>query len=257
MLTLPLGETGTALLALGVVVAMFVLFVRERYPAEVTALAGAAFMLLVGIVPYDAARDVLSNPAPWTILAMFLIMGGLVRTGALDWLTRKAEAQADHRPLVTLSILFLFVAFASAFMNNTPVVVVMIPVFIQVARKARPRAVEAPDPAELRRDPRRHDDADRHLDEPARRRRRAVEGDGALRHLRDPAARRAPGRHRASPTSRFVGRRLLPDRQSMSLMLSRPTEAEILHGSGCSRRFFSHRTEARRRSISSAGTGCG
>jgi di/tricarboxylate transporter len=135
MLTLPLGETGTALLALGVVVAMFVLFVRERYPAEVTAIAGAAFMLLVGIVPYDAAREVLSNPAPWTILAMFLIMGGLVRTGALDWLTKRAEAQADHRPLVTLSILFVFVAFASAIMNNTPVVVVMIPVFIQVAKK--------------------------------------------------------------------------------------------------------------------------
>jgi di/tricarboxylate transporter len=135
MITLPLGETGTALLALSVVVAMFLLFVRERFPAEVTALAGAAFMLLVGIVPYDDARAVLSNPAPWTILAMFLIMGGLVRTGALDWLTKKAEAQAGHRPLVTLSILFVFVAFASAIMNNTPVVVVMIPVFIQIAKK--------------------------------------------------------------------------------------------------------------------------
>jgi di/tricarboxylate transporter len=135
MLTLPLGETGTALLALGVVVAMFVMFVRERYPAEVTAIAGAAFMLAVGIVPYDAARAVLSNPAPWTILAMFLIMGGLVRTGALDWLTRKAEAQVDHRPVVTLSILLVVVAGASAVMNNTPVVVVMIPVFIQVAKK--------------------------------------------------------------------------------------------------------------------------
>ncbi len=135
MLTLPLGETGTALLALGVVVAMFAMFVRERYPAEVTAIAGAAFMLAVGIVPYDAGRAVLSNPAPWTILAMFLIMGGLVRTGALDWLTRKAEAQVDHRPVVTLSILLVFVAGASAVMNNTPVVVVMIPVFIQVAKK--------------------------------------------------------------------------------------------------------------------------
>ena len=135
MLTLPLGETGTALLALGVVLVMLAFFVRERFPAEVTALAGASFMLLVGIVPYDDARAVLSNPAPWTILAMFLIMGGLVRTGALDWLTKKAEAQADHRPLVTLSTLFIFVACASAIMNNTPVVVVMIPVFIQVAKK--------------------------------------------------------------------------------------------------------------------------
>jgi di/tricarboxylate transporter len=135
MLTLPLGETGSALLALGIVVAMFIMFVRERVPAEVTALTGAALMLLFGLVPYDMARDVLSNPAPWTILAMFLIMGGLVRTGALDWLTKRAERQVDDRPLVTLSVLFVFVAIASAFMNNTPVVVVMIPVFIQVAKK--------------------------------------------------------------------------------------------------------------------------
>ncbi len=135
MLTLPLGETGSALLALAVVVAMFVMFVRERVPTEVTAVTGASLMLLFGLVPYDTAREALSNPAPWTILAMFLIMGGLVRTGALDWLTKHAERQVDDRPLVTLSILFVFVAIASAFMNNTPVVVVMIPVFIQVARK--------------------------------------------------------------------------------------------------------------------------
>jgi di/tricarboxylate transporter len=135
MLTLPLGETGTALFALAVVAGMFVMFVRERFPAEVTAITGASVMLLFGIVPYDTARQVLSNPAPWTILAMFLIMGGLVRTGALDAMTKRAERYADHRPVVTLSILFIFVALASAAMNNTPVVVVMIPVFIQVAKK--------------------------------------------------------------------------------------------------------------------------
>lgn len=135
MITLPLGETGMALATIAVVVAMLVAFVRERYPAEVTAMAGAAVMLAFGLVPYEDAREVLSNPAPWTILAMFLVMGGLVRTGALDWLTRQAERQADHRPVVTIVLLMLFVAFASAFMNNTPVVVVMIPVFIQVARK--------------------------------------------------------------------------------------------------------------------------
>jgi len=81
------------------------------------------------------ALGVLSNPAPWTILAMFLIMGGLVRTGALDWLTRLAEGQADNNPRLTLVGLFGFVVIASAFLNNTPVVVLMIPVFVQIAGK--------------------------------------------------------------------------------------------------------------------------
>ncbi|MCU0911686.1 MAG: SLC13 family permease, partial [Rhodobacteraceae bacterium] len=135
MLTLPLDETGQALLTLAIVAGMLAMFVRERYPAEVTAVAGAAAVLFLGLVPYDDARVVLSNPAPWTILAMFLVMGGLVRTGALDWLTRAAERQVDDRPLFTMGVLFLFVALASAFMNNTPVVVVMIPVFVQVAKR--------------------------------------------------------------------------------------------------------------------------
>ncbi|MDH5452520.1 MAG: SLC13 family permease, partial [Paracoccaceae bacterium] len=135
MVDLNLSETHQALLTLGVVVVMFVLFVREQYPTEVVAISGAAFFLATGILPYEIALGALKNPAPWTIIAMFLIMGALVRTGALDWLTRTAEAHADHRPVVTLLMLFGFVAIASAFLNNTPVVVVMIPVMVALSRK--------------------------------------------------------------------------------------------------------------------------
>lgn len=135
MISLPLGETGTALATLIVVVIMLVLFISERYPAEVVAISGAAVMLLFDFVPYQTAQSVLANPAPWTILAMFLVMGGLVRTGALDWLTRFAERRLEDNPLITICFLFFFVAIASAFMNNTPVVVVMIPIFVQLARR--------------------------------------------------------------------------------------------------------------------------
>ena len=57
------------ILTLLVVLAMFVLFVRESYPTEVVAIAGAAVMLVLGVLPYDSALAVLSNPAPWTIAA--------------------------------------------------------------------------------------------------------------------------------------------------------------------------------------------
>jgi Na+/H+ antiporter NhaD/arsenite permease-like protein len=134
---LSLSATGEAILALTVVAVMFALFVRETYPAEVVAIAGAAVMLMLGILPYDDAIAVLSNPAPWTIVAMFIVMGALVRTGALEWFTRLAMAQADARPGVAIGALLGFVALASAFVNNTPVVVVMIPVFAQLARKLK------------------------------------------------------------------------------------------------------------------------
>jgi len=135
MTYLNLSESGQAVLCLVVVAVMFVLFVRERYPAEVVAIAGAAAMLALGLLPYDETREVLSNPAPWTIAAMFIVMGALVRTGALEWFTRLAETRADTNPGLAIAGLMLLVVLASAFVNNTPVVVVMIPVFVQLSRK--------------------------------------------------------------------------------------------------------------------------
>ncbi|WP_409371762.1 SLC13 family permease [Pseudooceanicola nitratireducens] len=113
---------------------MFVLFVREIYPTEVVAIGGVAILLFLGLLPYDDALSVLSNPAPWTIAAMFLVMGALVRTGALDAFTQLAESYSS-RPRVAIAALMAFVVLASAIVANTPVVVVMIPVFVQLARK--------------------------------------------------------------------------------------------------------------------------
>ena len=129
------SQTTEAFLALGVVALMFALFMREVYPPEVVAIAGASVMLALGLLPYDEALHILSNPAPWTIAAMFVVMGALVRTGALEWFTQLAESQADRSPAIAIGALMGFVMIASAFMNNTPVVVVMIPVFVQLGRK--------------------------------------------------------------------------------------------------------------------------
>ncbi|KIC43298.1 dATP pyrophosphohydrolase [Ruegeria sp. ANG-R] len=131
---LQLTETGSAILALMIVAGMFIMFLREIYPAEVVAIGGAALMLATGILPYQSALAVLSNPAPWTIGAMFIIMGALVRTGALDAFTSVAQKQAQVNPRFAIGLLMAFVVFASAVVSNTPVVVVMIPVFIQIAR---------------------------------------------------------------------------------------------------------------------------
>jgi di/tricarboxylate transporter len=119
--------------ALGILVVMFVLFVMERTPVEVTAIGGAAAMLVLGILPIKEATSVLSNSAPWTIAMMFLVMGGLVRTGAVEMIISTAGRYVGDRPKTTIVALFGFIAVASAFMNNTPLVAVMIPVVIQLA----------------------------------------------------------------------------------------------------------------------------
>jgi di/tricarboxylate transporter len=121
--------------ALAILVVMFVLFVLERTPVEVTAIGAAAAMLVLGILPIKEATSVLANPAPWTIALMFLVMGGLVRTGAVEMVIQAAERHIGDRPKATIAVLFGVIAVASAFMNNTPLVAVMIPVVIQLAVK--------------------------------------------------------------------------------------------------------------------------
>ncbi len=121
--------------ALAILGVMFVLFVLETVPIEVTAIGGVAAMILLGILPAGEAAAVLSNNAPWTILFLFLVMGGLVRTGAVEMIIRAAERHVEGRPRLTIVALFGFVMAASAFMNNTPLVAVMIPVVMQLAMK--------------------------------------------------------------------------------------------------------------------------
>ena len=121
-------------LTLAVVACMFVLFLRETYSTEVVAIGGVAILLASGVLPYQQALAILANPAPWTIAAMFIVMGALVRTGALEAFTNFAERQAKTNPALAISLLIGFVVLASAFVSNTPVVVVMIPVFVQLAR---------------------------------------------------------------------------------------------------------------------------
>ncbi len=127
-------QINAAWLTIGVIVIMFVMFLKEIYTTEIVALIGVSALLISGILPYESAVMVFSNPAPWTIAAMFIIVGALVRTGALNSFTQLVERQALQNPTRAIFGALIFVAFASSIMNNTPLVVVMIPVFIQLSR---------------------------------------------------------------------------------------------------------------------------
>lgn len=121
--------------AMAVTLGMFVAFLRERYPVEVVAIGGALVLLLLGLIPMDEAMDVFGNSAPWTIAAMFILVGALVRTGGLDFLTGYAARHATGNPKVTLAVMMIGIVGLSGFLNNTPIVVVMLPVFIQLSKQ--------------------------------------------------------------------------------------------------------------------------
>ena len=68
---------------------------------------------------------------------MFIVMGALVRTGRLEAFTSYAEREAKTNPALAISVLIGFVVLASAFVLNTPVVVMMILVFVQLTRSLK------------------------------------------------------------------------------------------------------------------------
>jgi di/tricarboxylate transporter len=121
--------------AIALVVALFVAFVTDRWPTDVVAFLGAAAALALGLVSTDDVLGAISNPAPATIGAMFLLSAALVRTGALEALTAGLVWLSRARPRTALALFFAAAAAASAFVNNTPVVMVLIPVAIGLARQ--------------------------------------------------------------------------------------------------------------------------
>lgn len=132
ILTLPGVEIAIVLLLVGIV---FFGFVREVLPADVVALLAMGALLLAGILSVPEALSVFSNSAPITIAAMFVLSAALERTGVIDAAGRLVSRLASRAsPVVAMLAMMLGVMILSALMNNTPIVVVLIPVVIQLAR---------------------------------------------------------------------------------------------------------------------------
>lgn len=121
--------------AIGLMAAVFVTFLSERFSADMVAFVGAAVALALGLVDAGDITKAIGNPAPATIGVMFLLSAALVRTGALEMLVEGMGRMSRDRPTLTVVVFFTGAAVASAFLNNTPVVMVLIPVAIGLARE--------------------------------------------------------------------------------------------------------------------------
>lgn len=120
---------------LGLLVLALLAFIWERYPADIVALGILSILLLSGVLPGEKVLAVFANPAPITVAAMFVLSAALVRCGAIDIVTGWfGQASRLPYPLVIL-LLVALVAFISAWINNTPVVVVFVPVVLSLARR--------------------------------------------------------------------------------------------------------------------------
>jgi di/tricarboxylate transporter len=123
------AEIGLAILAL-----MFIAFVRERYSPTVIAVVGACAFALLGLLDEKSLFSVFSNSAPLTVGAMFVLSGALIRTGVINRAADLIMARAKKHPRLALAEVALGAAVLSAFLNNTPVVVLLIPIMFKLAQ---------------------------------------------------------------------------------------------------------------------------
>ena len=119
------------------VVTLF-LFTRDRIPLETTGLAVLVF-LIVGfyLFPYGDIRpsDFFSSfghEALITICALLIVSKGLETTGALQPLASIMSSSWQSKPTLALLITLALGAVASAFLNNTPIVVMLLPILVAV-----------------------------------------------------------------------------------------------------------------------------
>ena len=118
-----------------VIVSMLAAFIAEWRPPEITAGLGVTVLMVVGILDVSDVLGVLSTSAPATIGAMFILSAALIRTGAIEYFARFVTEHARSSPAVAFFAFLIAVAAASAFMNNTPLVMLMIPVATSLARE--------------------------------------------------------------------------------------------------------------------------
>lgn len=130
-----LSEVAQTNITLGVFVAIIIALFQERIGPEIVMLAGMMILVAFGVIDLKTALEGFANTGVIMIAALYVIGSGLQATGAIQvishWMLGKPT------PKTGLMRLMAPVAGLSAFMNNTPLVAFMMPVFVQLAKRLR------------------------------------------------------------------------------------------------------------------------
>ncbi|WP_162598694.1 SLC13 family permease [Nocardioides gilvus] len=118
--------TSDAWITTGVILVVLALLVRGRISPAVTVFGGAVAVLVLGVIEAEEAFSGFSNSAPITVAALYVLAAGIEKTGALTPIMQSTLGDGDgyRRPLIRTLVP---TAGASAFLNNTPIVAMLIP----------------------------------------------------------------------------------------------------------------------------------
>ena len=134
--------TWEILFIFGLLVFAIVSFIWERISADLTSLTVFGILLFISMLTdsdalptLEATLGVFGNSAPLTIAGMFIVSAALERTGAIDLITGYLRKLVKLPYRGFMFVMILGVAGVSAFVNNTPVVIVLMPVILSLSRE--------------------------------------------------------------------------------------------------------------------------
>jgi di/tricarboxylate transporter len=121
-------------LTLLVILITLVAFIREWSSPDVIALSILCLVVALGLVDTKQMTDVFRNEAPLTIAALFIIGGALEKSGAVDHIGKLLRDRLSGNTRTAILAFSLVTAFFSAWMNNTAIVAIFLPVTLGFAR---------------------------------------------------------------------------------------------------------------------------
>ncbi len=111
------------------------LFVTEKLRVDLVALLVMALLLLSRIITPEQGISGFSNAATVTVASMFVLSAGLFKTGAVSFLGTFVSRVFESGFWIGIVSVMVVVAFLSAFINNTPVIAIFLPILLGVARE--------------------------------------------------------------------------------------------------------------------------
>ncbi len=119
-----------------IIVAGFLLsMIKEWLRPDVAALTAFSCVLLLGLVDMKEAFSIFANTAPITVAGMFVLSHTLHKTGVIDLLAKRIGSGLPKGIRPVLLIVGGLAAICSAFMNNTPIVAIFLPIMLGLARE--------------------------------------------------------------------------------------------------------------------------
>lgn len=111
------------------------LFVKDYFSIDTTSILIMALFIVSGILNPEEGFSGFNHPATITLGCIFVVSGGIFNSGILEGLSYKIIKFAKIHYLVALVVFFVITAFFSAFINDTAVVALMLPIALTVCRE--------------------------------------------------------------------------------------------------------------------------